>query len=85
MKLPEMPGKIMAQMAMAPQRKMNHSAEGVSAGVMTVMNQAATAPTTNPAMLLTSHRVTSRETNHVDASTSPKKKAHTSTGWWTSR
>ena len=37
MKLPEIPGRIMAQMAMAPHRKMKSRLEGVSAGVATVI------------------------------------------------
>jgi hypothetical protein len=37
MKLPEMPGKIMAQMAIDPDRKMNHHVVLASAGEITVM------------------------------------------------
>ncbi len=37
MKLPEMPGRIIAQMAMAPQRKINGRPEEVLAGVATVI------------------------------------------------
>ena len=36
-KLPEIPGKIMAQMAIAPQRKIKSKLLGVSAGVATVI------------------------------------------------
>ena len=37
MKLPDMPGSIIAQMAMAPQRNINIRLVDVSAGVATVM------------------------------------------------
>jgi hypothetical protein len=36
-KLPDIPGRIMAQIAIAPHKKINNKLEGVSAGVATVM------------------------------------------------
>ena len=54
-KLPDMPGRIIAQMAMAPQRKMNHRSFEVSAGVVMVIAYAATAPAANAITVFAFH------------------------------
>lgn len=50
-----MPGRIIAQMAMAPQRKMNHRSFEVSAGVVMVIAYAATAPAANAITVFAFH------------------------------
>lgn len=81
MKAPEMPGRIMAQMAMAPESITNHQSLGVSAGVATVIHQAAAAPATNARRLRQSQRPICRATSSAEAMISPKKNDQMAMGW----
>ena len=74
MKLPEIPGRIMAQMAMAPDKKMNHSPLGVLAGVASVIRNAMIIPTSKEITTTTRHLTIFRKTNTADIMISPKKK-----------
>ena len=76
MKLPDMPGRIIAQMAIAPLRKMNHRSSGVWVGE--------SVQTVTPRMMPRSSMPPSRafqpeiprRMNMDDATISPKKNAH---------
>ena len=70
MKAPEMPGMIMAQMAMAPDSMMNHHLSWVSVGVATVRTFQC------PICLATSS---------AEATISPKKNDQMAIGWCVSR
>ncbi len=85
MNAPEMPGRIMAQMAMAPDSMMNHHVSGVSAGEATVIHHATAMPASKAAALRQSHFPTCRATSSAEATISPKKNDHTATGWFVSR
>ena len=85
MKLPEMPGRIMAQMATAPERKMNHRRSGVSAGVLTPTHQATKAPVIRKIKLVRFLLRTFSPTTNALATMSPKKKLHNGTAWLSSR
>ena len=76
MKLPEMPGRIIAQMAIAPLRKMNQSASGVWVGdkVHTTAPRMMP-PTRNPASFSLQPEIP-RRMNMDEATMRPKKKAH---------
>lgn len=55
MKAPDIPGRIMAQMAIAPERRINHQSFGVLVGERTVIVYAMMAPTINEVMVSISH------------------------------
>ena len=85
MKAPEMPGRIMAQMAMAPESMMNHQSLGVSAGVATVIHQAMAAPTSSEATVEKFQRPICWATSRAEATISPKKNDQMAIGWFVSR
>ena len=80
MKLPEIPGRIIAQMAMAPVRKINHKSSGVSVGE----SVQTTTPKITPNIVIVTDRsfqeFIPRSINRDDATIRPKKKAHVSIG-----
>ena len=85
MKAPEMPGRIMAQMAMAPESITNHQSSGVSAGVATVIHHAAAAPTAKASTVRQSQRPICLATSSAEATISPKKNDQMAMGWFVSR
>ena len=80
MKAPEMPGRIMAQMATAPDSMTNHQSFGVSVGVATVIHHAAAAPTASAAAVRQSQRPICLETSSAEATIKPKKNDQISIG-----
>ena len=78
---PDMPGRIIAQIAIAPLRKTNQAAEGVSTGTAPTRTKAPAAASSKASASFTVQRDTFPRTVMIDASTSPKKKAQTWTGW----
>src|SRR5690606_41656650 len=70
---PEMPGRIIAQIARAPDRNTNHSASGLCVGELTVIRYATTMPTTMEPTTATFHRVIERRINGDEINISPKK------------
>ena len=85
MKAPEMPGRIMAQMAMAPDSMTNHQSLGVSAGVAMVIHQAIAAPTAKESRVFQFQCPTCRATRSAEAMISPKKNDQMAIGWFVSR
>jgi hypothetical protein len=55
MKAPDMPGRIIAHMAIAPDKKINQNASGVSVGERIVMKYATTIPKINDTAVATFH------------------------------
>ncbi len=80
-----MPGNIMAQMAMAPERKTNQEASGLSAGVATVIKYAKPAPKAKAKSTGQCQRSIFLLTTQAEASTKPKKKAQSNTAWYCKR
>ena len=72
MKAPEMPGRIMAQIAMAPDSMMNHHVSGVSVGVAMVIHHAAAAPTRHAATVRTFQCPICLATSSAEATISPE-------------
>lgn len=85
MKAPEMPGRIMAQIAMAPESITNHQSSGVSAGVATVIHHAAAAPTAKASTVRQSQRPICLATSSAEATISPKKNDQMAMGWFVSK
>ena len=85
MKAPEMPGRIMAQMAMAPDSMMNHHVSGVSVGVAMVIHHAAAAPTRHAATVRTFQCPICLATSSAEATISPKKNDQMAIRWCLSR
>lgn len=75
MNAPDIPGKIIAQIATIPQRKTNQSSSGVAAGLSSVMRYATIIPTDKAIIDVTFHCVIFFATSHAEAMMSPKKKA----------
>ena len=76
MKLPEIPGRIIAQMATAPHRNTNHSPSGVSVGVSVQITAPRPTPKTVRTTSLNFHPEIPRRMKTDDATMSPKKNAH---------
>ena len=76
MKLPEMPGRIIAQMAMAPLRKMNQYASGVWVGDKVHTVTPSPTPRIMKSMSRSFHPLIPRRMNIDEATMRPKKKAH---------
>lgn len=85
MKAPEMPGRIMAQIAMAPDSMMNHHVSGVSVGVAMVIHHAAATPTRHAATVRTFQCPICLATSSAEATISPKKNDQMAIGWCVSR
>ena len=85
MKAPEMPGRIIAQMAIAPESRINHHVSGVSAGVATVIHHAAAAPIRHAATVCTRQRPICLATSSAEATIRPKKNDQMAIGWFVSR
>ena len=85
MNAPDMPGRIIAQMAIAPDSRMNHHVSGVCDGDATVIHHATAMPHNSETTDAAFKRVTSRATNSAEATISPKKKAQISMGWCSNR
>ena len=85
MKAPDIPGKIMAQMAIAPERRINHQSSGVLVGVSTVIVYAMMAPTINEVMVSISHFFISLDTMRAEITMRPKKKDQMYNGWVSSK
>ena len=75
------PGRIMVQIAMAPQRAMNQRSEVVSVGERRQMNAPNTTPKTSQQISLPFHPLMSESMNMAETMISPKKNAHVCTGW----
>ena len=80
-----MPGKIIAQMAIAPDKKTNQSASGVSAGTAMVIQKARPAPTSNAGIWFQCLVFRCFCTTQTEAKTSPKKKDQMGMGWFSSK
>ena len=85
MKLPDIPGSIMAHIAMAPQMRMNQSPSGVSVGERVQTTTPRMMPKTSITKSFTFHALMPFRMNMDDATMRPKKKAHVWIGWWFSR
>ena len=85
MKAPEMPGRIIAQMAIAPESRINHHVSGVSAGVATVIHHAAATPIRHAATVCTRQRPICLATSSAEATIRPKKNDQMAIGWFVSR
>ena len=85
MKLPEMPGRIIAQMAMAPLRKMNHSASGVWVGESVQTVTPRTTPPRTRSISRSFQPLIPRRMNIDDATMRPKKNAQVWIGWLSRR
>ncbi len=85
MKLPEMPGSIIAHIAMAPLMKTNHSPSGVLVGERVHITVPSTIPKARRHISLTLQSEMPRRMNIDEAAMSPKKKAHVRIGWLLSR
>ncbi len=81
MNAPDIPGKIMAQIAIAPERRINHQSSGVLVGVSTVIVYAMMAPTINEVMVSISHFFISLDTMRAEITMRPKKKDQMYNGW----
>ena len=81
MKLPEMPGSIMAQIAMAPLRNMNQRASGVSVGERVQIATPRAMPSATYSPSRNFHPLIPRRMKMDDATISPKKKAQVCIGW----
>src|SRR5690554_2400815 len=79
-KLPEIPGSIMAQMAMAPEIKIKGIEVLASAGEITVIKYAITTPATTAMIVVTVHSLIAFDTYMAEATIRPKKKDHTRMG-----
>ena len=75
MKLPDMPGSIIAQIAMAPLRNMNHSASGVLVGESVHITTPSMTPKARNAPSRTFQPDIPRMMKIDDATISPKKNA----------
>ena len=80
MKLPEIPGKIMAQIAMAPHRKMNHRWFGVSVGDTRHIAAPAAIPSSRAMMFFILVKSISLRISIAEAIMRPKKKDHRGMG-----
>ena len=80
-----MPGRIIAQIAMAPDRKMNHRASGVSVGESVHTTTPSMTPSTSMTQSLSFQSLISLRMNTEEATMRPKKKAQVGTGRWLSR
>ena len=80
MKLPDIPGNIIAQMAMAPQRKINQRSFGVSVGDIRQMAAPAAIPRARASRCLILVRSMSLSISIADAIMRPKKKDHSGMG-----
>ena len=80
MKLPEMPGRIMAQIATAPQKNRYRVVISTSAGRATPMASAAPPPTASSTATRAVQRRTWRTMNSEEATMRPQKKDQISTG-----
>ena len=76
MKLPDIPGSIIAQMARAPLRNMNQSASGVLTGESVQTVAPRTIPRVRNAPSASFHPEMPRNMNIDDATMSPKKNDH---------
>ena len=76
MKLPDMPGRTMAQMAMAPLRKMNQRPSGVWVGERVQMVTPRITPRSSSTPSRSFQPLMPRMMNADDATMRPKKKAH---------
>ena len=83
MKEPEMPGRIMAVIAAAPLRKSVIQSWGISMGTSPTSHQAAPAPDRTLNAAVTDQR-SRAPTVTMLARTSPRKKANSGSGWWSS-
>ena len=79
-KEPEMPGRIMAQMATAPLRMRNHGDSGVDRGTMPTSQYAPIVPRIMQPAVAMRHRSKWRPTVKTEARTRPKKKDQIKTG-----
>ena len=80
MKLPEIPGSIMVQMAIAPQRAMNHMSEVVSVGDIRQMKAPRAIPATSQKMSDPFQPLMSESMNMAETMIRPKKNAQVWTG-----
>lgn len=80
MKAPEIPGRIIAQMATAPESMINHQSLGVCVGEAIVIQNASAVPTSSPSSEVRFHFRISRATKAAEATISPKKKDQISIG-----
>ena len=81
MKLPDIPGRIMVQMAMAPQRAMNQRSDVVSVGDSRHMKAPRAIPARSQAESAGFHPLMSESMNITETTINPKKKAQVCTGW----
>ena len=80
MKLPEIPGRIIAQMASAPAKNRVTGSAVSCSGAARVIQMAKAVPATSPSMRSQRQRDTSRPTSQTDTITSPKKNDHSGMG-----
>ena len=81
-KLPESPGKIIAEVAIIPHRKRNHSASGVVTGMRSTTIQAAMAPAmSEKALEGLSGSACCLKMTMMEAAINPKKADQVSTAW----
>ncbi len=80
MKLPEIPGRIIVQMAMAPHSAMNQRSDVVSVGERRQMNAPRATPPINQQRSLPFHPLMSESMNMAETIIRPKKNAQVWTG-----
>ena len=82
MKLPEMPGRIIVQIAIAPQIAMNQGASGVVEGDRRQIAAPIAAPMASQRTSTAFLPLRSASMNTAETRISPKKNAQVCTGWW---
>lgn len=80
MKAPEIPGRIIAQMATAPESMINHQSLGVCVGEAIVIQNASAVPTSSPSSEVRFHFRISRATKAAEATISPKRRTRFRSG-----
>ena len=80
MNAPLMPGRIIAQMAITPHKKINQSASGVATGIRFTMKAAITIPAIKLIAVRLDQFFTPLPTTRIDAAMRPKKRLHVKTG-----
>ncbi len=80
MNAPLMPGRIMAQMATNPHRKINHRVSGVLMGIRLTIREPEIIPATKQIPALPNQPVTCLPTIRTEATMRPKKRLQVGTG-----
>ena len=84
-KLPDMPGKIMAQIAIIPDKNTIKGDVSIVVGVIVVIKNALTVPIKKVVNVHISHLSIWRMRDHTAANISPKKNDHNNIGWFARR